>query len=116
MPRPNRTGVRGLYLADDGRRRIDLRYVDVQGRPQRHSERFPLGHPDSQFSILGKKRSPPSISLATLPSPSSLLLHKECVELPSARWHAISQKQGHHCTRVGVERIGWVAVGGSEGG
>ena len=43
-------------------------------------------------------------------------LRKECVELPSARWRAISQKQGYHRTRVGVERIGWVAVGRSEGG
>lgn len=45
MPRATKTGIRGYYVDEDGRRRIDLRYVDAQGRPQRHKEVFPPGTP-----------------------------------------------------------------------
>jgi integrase len=45
MPKASRTGVRGLYVDADGRRRIDLRYHDANGRPQRHKERLPDGTP-----------------------------------------------------------------------
>lgn len=41
MPRPNRTGVRGLYK--EGKRyRID-RWFDSDGAAQRHKEVLPLG-------------------------------------------------------------------------
>ena len=45
MPKPSRTGIRGLYVDADGKRRIDLRYTDAQGRPQRHKETFAPGTP-----------------------------------------------------------------------
>jgi integrase len=45
MPRASRTGIRGYFVDADGRRRIDLRYVDADGRPQRHKEVFPPGTP-----------------------------------------------------------------------
>lgn len=45
MPLPSKTGIRGYFVDADGRRRIDLRYVDAQGRPQRHKEVMPLGTP-----------------------------------------------------------------------
>jgi integrase len=45
MPKASRTGIRGLFVGADGKRRIDLRYVDPQGRKQRHQERFPDGTP-----------------------------------------------------------------------
>jgi len=43
MPRASRTGVRGLILDPDGRYRIDLRWRDATGTPQRHQERLALG-------------------------------------------------------------------------
>jgi integrase len=45
MPKASKTGIRGLFVGADGRRRIDLRYVDPQGRKQRHQERFADGTP-----------------------------------------------------------------------
>jgi integrase len=45
MPLPSRTGIRGYFVDADGRRRIDLRYIDAAGRKQRHQERFPDGTP-----------------------------------------------------------------------
>lgn len=45
MPKASKTGIRGLYVDGDDRRRIDLRWRDAQGRPQRHKERFPEGTP-----------------------------------------------------------------------
>jgi integrase len=43
MSRANRTGVRGLYKDADGRYRIDLRWEDRKGAPQRHKEALPPG-------------------------------------------------------------------------
>jgi len=43
VARANRTGVRGLYKDADGRYRIDLRWKDSSGAPQRHKERLPPG-------------------------------------------------------------------------
>jgi integrase len=45
MPLPSRTGIRGLYRDKDGRFRIDLRWEDRNGTPQRYKERLPLGTP-----------------------------------------------------------------------
>lgn len=45
MPRPSRSGIRGLYFDADGRARIDLRYTDGKGNEQRYKEVFPLGTP-----------------------------------------------------------------------
>jgi len=45
MPRPTRTGTRGLYRDGEGRHRIDLRYVAPDGTPQRYRERLPPGLP-----------------------------------------------------------------------
>lgn len=46
MPRPSRTGVRGLYRDKDGRYRIDLRWRDPStGRRERFKERLPHGVP-----------------------------------------------------------------------
>jgi hypothetical protein len=45
MPLPSRTGIRGYFVDADGRRRIDLRYRDPQGREQRHKEVMPMGTP-----------------------------------------------------------------------
>jgi integrase len=45
MPLRSKTGIRGLYTDADGRRRIDLRWTDSAGRPQRHKEVFPPGTP-----------------------------------------------------------------------
>lgn len=45
MPRPSRSGIRGLYFDADGRARIDLRYTDSKGVEQRYKEVFPLGTP-----------------------------------------------------------------------
>jgi integrase len=45
VPRTSKTGIQGLYEDADGRRRIDLRYVDGAGKKQRHKEVFPLGTP-----------------------------------------------------------------------
>ncbi len=45
MPRASKTGIRGYFVDADGRRRIDLRYVDRDGRPQRYKEVFPPGTP-----------------------------------------------------------------------
>jgi integrase len=43
MPRSSKTGIRGLYRDDDGRYRIDLRYIDSHGVKQRHQEMMPPG-------------------------------------------------------------------------
>lgn len=46
MPRPSRTGIRGLYRNDDGRFRIDLRWTDPKtGASMRHQELLPRGLP-----------------------------------------------------------------------
>jgi len=45
MPLPSKTGIRGLYVDADDRRRIDLRYTDSAGQPQRYKEVFPPGTP-----------------------------------------------------------------------
>lgn len=45
MPRPSRTGIRGLLRDKDGRYRIDLRWRDKAGIPQRYKEKFPVGTP-----------------------------------------------------------------------
>ncbi len=46
MPRPSKTGVRGLYRDQDGRYRIDLRWRDPStGRRERFKERLPKGVP-----------------------------------------------------------------------
>ncbi len=45
MPRPSRSGIRGLYRDADGRYRIDLRYTDPAGVERRHKERLPEGTP-----------------------------------------------------------------------
>ena len=45
MPRASKTGIRGYFVDSDGRRRIDLRYRDSAGRPQRYKETFPPGTP-----------------------------------------------------------------------
>jgi integrase len=55
MPRASRTGIRGLTLGADGRRRIDLRYTDSNGRPQRHKEVFPPGTPARAAEIRAKE-------------------------------------------------------------
>jgi integrase len=43
VPRRSVTGIRGYYVDDDGRRRIDLRYTDAQGKARRYKEVLPLG-------------------------------------------------------------------------
>ena len=45
MPRASKSGVRGLYVDSSGRRRIDMRYTDGAGKPQRYKEVFPTGAP-----------------------------------------------------------------------
>jgi integrase len=45
VPRPSRTGVRGLYRDADGRYRIDLVYTDPAGVERRYQERIPIGTP-----------------------------------------------------------------------
>jgi len=45
MPRPTRTGTRGLYRDAEGRYRIDLRYNAPDGSPARYRERIPPGTP-----------------------------------------------------------------------
>lgn len=45
MARPSKTGIRGLVKGKDGRHRIDLRYVDRDGKPQRYKEALPVGAP-----------------------------------------------------------------------
>lgn len=45
MPRPTRTGTRGLYRDSEGRYRIDLRYNAPDGSPARYRERLPAGLP-----------------------------------------------------------------------
>jgi len=45
MPLPSKTGIQGLYKDADGRYRIDLRYRDRAGRPDRYKEVMPLGTP-----------------------------------------------------------------------
>ncbi len=46
MPKPTKTGVRGLYRDADGRYRIDLRWRDAKaGEPRRYKERLPVGLP-----------------------------------------------------------------------
>lgn len=45
MPLPSRTGIRGLYRDANGRFRIDLRWEDRNGSPQRYKERLPEGTP-----------------------------------------------------------------------
>lgn len=45
MPRPSRSGIRGLYFDADGRARIDLRYTDAKGVEQRYKEVLPEGTP-----------------------------------------------------------------------
>ncbi|HEX2870233.1 MAG TPA: site-specific integrase [Polyangiaceae bacterium] len=51
MPRPSRSGIRGLYFDADGRARIDLRYVDSKGAEQRYKEVFPLGTPKAAARV-----------------------------------------------------------------
>lgn len=54
MPRPSKTGVRGLYQDPDGRYRIDLRWIDVRtGQPRRHKERLP----DGVKALVAKRRA-----------------------------------------------------------
>ncbi len=44
MPKPSKTGVRGLYRDQQGRYRIDLRWRDPStGKPERFKERLPKG-------------------------------------------------------------------------
>ncbi len=45
MPRASKSGIRGLYVDSNGRRRIDLRYTDSAGKIQRYKEVFPTGAP-----------------------------------------------------------------------
>jgi len=45
MPSLPATGIRGYFVDKSGRRRIDLRYVDNKGKPQRYKETFPPGTP-----------------------------------------------------------------------
>lgn len=46
MPRPSRTGIRGLYRDADDRYRIDLRYTHPKtGAPERYKEVIPIGTP-----------------------------------------------------------------------
>jgi len=45
MPLPSKTGIQGLYKDADGRYRIDLRYHDRTGRPDRFKEVMPMGTP-----------------------------------------------------------------------
>jgi integrase len=44
MSRASRTGIKGLYIGEDGRARIDLRYTDpATGREERYKEILPKG-------------------------------------------------------------------------
>jgi integrase len=45
MPKASKTGIRGYYVDANGDRRIDLRYRDANGAPQRHQEEFKPGTP-----------------------------------------------------------------------
>lgn len=45
VPRRSHTGIRGYYVDADGRKRIDLRYRDAQGKDCRHKEALPPGTP-----------------------------------------------------------------------
>lgn len=45
MPRASKSGIRGLYVDSTGRRRIDLRYADSDGKPHRYKEVIPNGTP-----------------------------------------------------------------------
>jgi integrase len=44
MPKVSRTGIKGLYIGEDGRARIDLRYREpTTGRQERYQEQMPDG-------------------------------------------------------------------------
>jgi integrase len=46
MPRISKSGIRGLFMDADGRRRIDLRWTDAKtGAQQRYQEKLPRGLP-----------------------------------------------------------------------
>jgi len=51
MAKHSKTGVRGLYIDADGRRRIDLRYIDSAGQKQRYKERLPEGTPAAAATL-----------------------------------------------------------------
>lgn len=52
MPRISKTGIRGLFLDADGRRRIDLRWTDPKtGAPERYQEKLPRGLPAAAARI-----------------------------------------------------------------
>jgi integrase len=55
MPRPSRTGVRGLYRGKDGNYRIDLRWEDANGGELRFAERLPPGTPGAAAVLRAKE-------------------------------------------------------------
>lgn len=55
MPRPTKSGIRGYSVDPNGTRRIDLRYRDAEGRPQRWRETFPPGTPARAAELRAKE-------------------------------------------------------------
>ncbi|RYZ01654.1 MAG: site-specific integrase [Myxococcales bacterium] len=115
MPRPSRSGIRGLYFDADGRARIDLRYTDVKGTEQRYKEVFPLGTPKAAArvkaqAVLGAAVAgtlkPRSDAPATVRLAQAFGTYLSWIETNRPKAH----KQRKSITKLWIETVGDVPI------
>jgi len=114
MPLPTRTGIQGFYRDADGRYRIDLRYRDAEGRPQRHRERFPPGTPARAAEIRAREVLAMSVTGTLAPREGGDVVrlrqafdqYLEWVETNRPKAH----KQRTSIAKVWIETVGDVAI------
>ena len=84
MPRASRTGVTGLYVDEDGRYRIDLRWTEGNGLRRRHKARLAPGTSEEDArACAGRARADMALRIVAAQSVARPALGARTSEVPS---------------------------------
>jgi integrase len=110
MPRRNMSGIRGLYFDAEGRARIDLRYRDAKGSPQRHKEVFPPGTTRGAARIRAQAVLAAAIAGTLTPRSTAAPLRLSEAFDQYLKWIAVNRPKAHKQRKSIKAR--WVATVG----